>query len=101
MQHIGLRRETENGQPLADFNKGNGIDLRIVTQAPESSVCLRFIDPYGDLVVNQLQLPVLISELQQMRATSREPDLRDHITEVLRFLEDSKDVHTYVRFTGD
>jgi hypothetical protein len=29
MQHIGLRRQTEDGKRLAEFNDGNGIDLRI------------------------------------------------------------------------
>ena len=101
MQHIGLRRETEDGDRLAEFNDGKGIDLRIVTRAPETSICLRFIDPYGDLVINQLQLPVLIAELQQMGAGTPELDLREHITALLRVLEGSKDLHTYVRFIGD
>jgi hypothetical protein len=69
--------------------------------SPKTSICLRFIDPYGDLVINQLQLPVLTAELQEMRAGTREADLREHITALLRFLEDSKDIHTYVRFIGD
>ena len=68
MQHIGVQRENEVGQSLAAFNEGAGIDLRIVEKTSISIVgvassvgsCLRFIDPYGNFLVNQLQLPVLI-----------------------------------------
>jgi hypothetical protein len=33
MQHIGLRRQTENGEVLALFD-AEGLDLRIVKRAP-------------------------------------------------------------------
>jgi len=35
-----------------------------------NSVCLRFIDPHGDTSFNQLQLPVLQIELQDLLADS-------------------------------
>lgn len=100
MQHIGLRREAENGAPLAHFG-GNGIDLRIVQRASEESACLRFIDPYGDTVLNQLQLPVLVSELESMRDASPEQDLRANIQRTIDFVRASKGLHVYLRFTGD
>ena len=100
MQHIGVFRESETGHRLAEFDP-NGLDLRIVKAAPATSVCLRFIDPYGDLVINQLQLPVLIAELQAFVETATEGDLRQHIAKLIRFLEDSAQTHAYVRFVGD
>jgi len=100
MQHIGLRRESENGEPIADFEQG-GIDLRIVTEAPHTSVILRFIDPYGNLVINQLQLPVLIAELEEMGQHSTESEFTAHLKNLVIFLKDSVGVHTYVRFIGD
>ena len=100
MQHIAVRRETEKGQPIADFDR-NGIDLRIVTEAPSTSVCLRFIDPYGDLVINQLQLPVLIAELQEMSRNAKDFVLRRNIVKLVQFLKESEGTHLYVRFIGD
>ena len=35
----------------------------VVGYSPKS-VCLRFIDPYGDATFNQLQLPLLLRELK-------------------------------------
>jgi hypothetical protein len=63
--------------------------------------CLRFIDPYGNTVFNQVQIPVLLEEL---RALSRpaEPELSAVLTELTRFVERAADrIHTYVRFIGD
>ena len=100
MQHIGVRRESETGQPIADFDP-DGIDLRIVTEAPDTSVCLRFIDPYGNLIINQLQLPVLIAELQEISHGTLDFGLKKHIATLVQFLRDSEGVHVYVRFIGD
>jgi hypothetical protein len=79
-----MRRETERGEVIADFDT-NGIDVRIVEQAPATSVCLRFIDPYGDTILNQMQLPTLISELEQLRESATEHDLRENIERMLVF----------------
>lgn len=100
MQNIGVIRENEGGERLAEFDP-DGIDLRIVKAAPNTSVCLRFIDPYGDLVINQLQLPVLIGELRQLHGRSEEADLREHIERLIRFLTESAETHVHTRFLGD
>ena len=100
MQHIGMQRETERGELLANFDS-KGIDLRIVQRAPETSACLRFIDPYGDTVLNQLQLPVLISDLEELRGAATEHDFRANIDPALAFLRESEGHHVYIRFVGD
>jgi hypothetical protein len=100
MQHIGLCRKTETGEVLAQFDL-DGLDPRIIERAPPASTCLRFIDPYGDTIFNQLQLPLLVSELAEMRAAAGEADLQAHIDRVLVFLRDSEEVHIYVCFVGD
>ena len=66
------------------------------------SCCLRFIDPYGNTVFNQSQLPVLLAELEGLRAGLVEPDLMSVLDELLRFIGRAIDqVHNYVRFVGD
>ena len=100
MQHIGMRRQTESGEVLAEFEVG-GLDLKVLEQALPSSSCLRFIDPYGNTIFNQLQLPVLLSELVELRATVPEQELKSNIDRVLRFVRDSQEVHVYVCFVGD
>lgn len=100
MQHVGIRRETSNGEVLAQFDS-EGLDLRLLKRAPPLGTCLRFVDPYGDTVFNQLQLAALASELSELRTSAPEVDLRSHIDRLLVFLAGSEDVHVYVRFIGD
>ena len=99
MQHIGLRRQTESGGVLAEFE--GGLDPKVIERVPPSSSCLRFIDPYGDTIFNQLQIPVLVSELVELQTTVSEQELKSHIELVLLFLRASEEVHVYVCFVGD
>jgi len=102
MQHIGVVRETEDGEIIARFDNGGSIDLRIVTEAPDTGGCLRFIDPYGDLVINHIQIPVLISELVELSQRSSDPGLKHNIRKLIVFLEEGPSKpHIYVRFVGD
>jgi hypothetical protein len=100
MPHIGVRSETETGELIANFET-NGIDLQILDEAPANSTLLRFIDPYGDLVINQLQLPILIIELTEMRIRSTSTELRNNLAKLISFLNAANGVHVYVRFFGD
>lgn len=73
----------------------------ILDLARPDSVCARFIDPYGDTVFNQLQLPPLIDELSAMARSASSAELRRRLRSVVEFLEASKGMHVYVRFIGD
>jgi len=100
MQHVGLQRETEFGDILERF-EDSGIDLRVVQRAPANSAVLRFIDPYGNTLINQLQLVQLIAELREFVSQAVEQDFCHNVERLVRFLEASKGVHVYVRFVGD
>lgn len=66
-----------------------------------ASICLRFIDPFGDTVFNRAQCTVLLEELKSLRAAAN-ADARAYIDNVLRFTNSvSRGVHTFVRFVGD
>lgn len=100
VQYIELRRENEGGATIAHYG-GNGFPLEVLGLAPRDSVCLRFIDPYGETVFNQLQIPVLIEELAELRSRSASAELRNRLNAVVAFLSASRELHTYVRFSGD
>jgi hypothetical protein len=77
---------------------------RIVDQSSklQDSVCLRFVDPYGDTVFNQKQIPVLVEELQRVRPQLAEPGTVNHLDQVVALAKKSiREVHTYLRFYGD
>jgi hypothetical protein len=63
--------------------------------------CLRFIDPYGNTVFNQSQIPVLIRELESRMATA-DPGMQQQISSVIRLLKKAeRQIHTYAWFIGD
>lgn len=67
-----------------------------------SSYCLRFVDRFGDVIFNQLQIPFLISELRRQLEKIEDRATRNHGEAVLRLVESVEGkVHVYVRFIGD
>jgi hypothetical protein len=66
--------------------------------------CLQFIDPYGDTTFNQIQIPVLISELKSLLEAEHcqnHEKLRE-FEGVISFIEKARgQVHTYIKFYGD
>lgn len=65
---VNLYMEDERGTRLAELLDPQGSVGWIVSLAAhDETACLRFIDPYGDTVFNQLQIPVLIRELEAAR----------------------------------
>lgn len=68
----------------------------------EGSVCLRFIDAYGDTIFNQAQLPLLLSELERTASLQTNSEIRSHIQEVCSLVSGAKgNVHMYIKFIGD
>jgi hypothetical protein len=67
-----------------------------------NSVCLRFIDPWGNTVFNQAQLPILVAELRASHEQQVRADLKAHLGKVIRLLEQARGrTHTYIEFIGD
>ena len=64
--------------------------------------CVQFIDPWGDTVFNQAQLPVLKEELAAELAESSEEEVRGHLEEVILLVGRALgETHTFIRFVGD
>jgi hypothetical protein len=79
---IGVVWQDENGNTLEAFY-GLPLTLGVVENAPASSVCLRFIDPFGDTTFNQQQVEVLARELSDWANRTPEPGL----SQLLEFIE--------------
>ncbi|HEX9053772.1 MAG TPA: hypothetical protein VF830_02605 [Gemmatimonadales bacterium] len=99
---IGVEWQDERGLTLARY-EGPPLARDHLTRDPANpaTVCLRFIDPYGDTIFNQWQLPTLIRELEALAATGPEEDA--HVVRaLLPFLRRAQSkVHTYIKFIGD
>jgi hypothetical protein len=100
VQHIGIQREDERGRVLAHFEAA-GLPLAVLDLATSGSPCVRFIDPYGDTVFNQLQQPVFIDELEEMLKRSPSVEFARRVRAVVSFVAEAKGTHQYIRLVGD
>jgi len=67
-----------------------------------ATVSLQFIDPWGDTVFNQAQIPVLLAELKHFDGEQTDRDARKHLQKVIRLVELAVgQVHKYIKFIGD
>jgi hypothetical protein len=66
------------------------------------SVCLRFVEPWGDAVFNQTQIPELLEELRAEINAVEEAKVKDHLMAVACLVETAiEQTHVYVKFIGD
>ena len=66
------------------------------------TTCLRFIDPYGDTIFNQQQMPVLIREFQASLVAVSDVMIQQQVADVIRLLKKAEgQIHTYAWFIGD
>ena len=83
------------GQCLTELSIGRWHKL-------DQTKCLQFIDPWGDSVFNQSQIPYLLKELCAELSEVVETGARVHLDKVIRLVERAVDeTHTYVKFIGD
>jgi hypothetical protein len=100
---VGLTVQVENerGERDGDLWWHQRLNEVLVAERPETQ-CLRFIDPYGNTVFNQLQLPVLLDELREVRTQLTDPELRSMIDTLSAMVQRAaNEVHTYIRCIGD
>lgn len=68
----------------------------------QETICMQFIDPYGDAVFNQRQVEVLVREVEASVSSSKDKEVRAHLQRVIKLLRDARGrIHTYVWFVGD
>ena len=67
--------QDERGNRLASASDHRGVLARMtVAEEHTESCCLRFIDPYGHTMFNQLQMPTLLRELDWLGSTVSDPE---------------------------
>jgi hypothetical protein len=100
---IDLRWRNEDGAELAAVEDPQMLLSRHVGSSEwGDTICLQFIDRYGDAVFNQHQIPVLVRELEASATVAPDPAVRDHVARVLVVLRRAiGEVHTYAWFVGD
>lgn len=91
--------QDENGAVIA---RGPSIDAILIAHAPAESCCLRFVDPWGDTLFNQLQLNALLQELRTIADDAQADAVRPQARALAEFAASaSNSVHTCIKFVGD
>ncbi len=98
-----LQWEDENGDIIEAYKGEQGRFFSLLPlHAEGSTVCLKFIDPYGDTTFNQIQIPYLLAELEELRSGNISVEAREQLESIITFIRKSEGkVHTYIKFYGD
>ncbi len=93
----------ENGTDINILLDPNALTKELLPPVSDnSSSCLRFIDPYGDTIFNQYQIPVLISEIERRLYGETKPEIRRHGNKIIELANQAlSQVHLYLKFFGD
>ena len=97
---IDVRLETETAEPIGEPIYDPSGHLASALAEVKGSL-VDFIDPYGNTIFNQLQLPTVVREFET--ALKRiSPPFREHVTAVVALLRTGLErPHIYARFIGD
>jgi hypothetical protein len=100
---ISVRIESESGDVEAEVSDPAELTQSVLPElADQAWTCLRFVDPMGATLFNQRQVPALINDLQRRLAELDDPDLKEHIGEILQLVESAEgQQRTFVRFVGE
>ncbi len=99
---INVYWKDERGEILATVEDSDALaQMSSLLSRQSGSACVRFIDPAGDACFNQLQIPVLVSEIRSLLPAIGNPRWQSHLQAVLSLIEGASKPHTYVWFQGD
>ena len=104
MQHIGIQLQNLKGDVFKTSEINFAEILKAVYEIQDSKVkfpWLITIDPYGDTLFNQLQLPQIINELNNL-STTLSGDLDKKVNTLISFLKDTEiGSDQFIVFVGD
>jgi hypothetical protein len=100
---ITVVRETEDGNSLGSVEDPSNLLHRLLPTLKDTSFqVLRFIDWYGDTVINRPQLELFLEEwdrITQGAKTEEERMLLSRIGDLAA--QAQRELHTYLKFYGD
>jgi hypothetical protein len=99
---IDVRIQDERGGVIKELLDPRSLVSALLPSEANGSVCLRLVDKYGDTYFNQMQVPILITELRAAVRACSDAAAKAHGEAVVALVEGAQDsMHTYVRFVGD
>jgi hypothetical protein len=100
---IDVLVESESGEVQDEVLDERNLTEKLLPDREDgTSPCLRFVDPNGETVFNQVQIPFLVSELEKRARASIRPELKSHAESILVAVKAAMgEERTYVRFSTE
>ena len=100
---IDVRVETESGEVQDEVLDDRNLTEKLLPDREDgNSPCLRFVDPFGDTVFNQIQIPLVVKELETRMRAATKLEVKSHCEAILKVVSATVgEEHTYVRFSGE
>ncbi len=100
---IDVRVETESGEVQDEVLDDQNLTEKLLPDREDgASQCLRFVDPFGDTLFNQIQIPIVVAELEKRMRASGRPEVKAHCEAILQAVKAAMgEARTYVRFSGE
>ena len=100
---IDVRVESESGEVQDEVLDDNNLTEKLLPDREDgTSPCLRFVDPFGDTLFNQIQIPLVVKELEARLRASTKIEVKSHCEAILKVVSATVgEEHTYVRFSGE
>jgi hypothetical protein len=100
---ITISLETEQGEKIevvADLH--NWLLSQLERPDLSETLCLRYLDPWGNTIFNHLQMDDLLQDLRRVRNLATNKQQRELLDKIEEFAERcTEGVHLYVKFSGD
>lgn len=98
---VQVEWQDEQGRTIAVYD-GPLLDWQVLNFFPGGASCLSAIDPYGDTVFNQIQIPRLAVELDALLPPGGKRTPPAAINALRQFVQSCiGKTHTYLKFIGD
>ena len=100
---IDVLVESESGEVQDEVLDERNLTEKLLPDREDgTSPCLRFVDPNGDTLFNQVQIPFLVTELEKRARAVIRPELKSHVETILVAVKAALgEDHTYVRFSTE
>ena len=100
---IDVYLENENGDKLEVVSDEKYIFAHLLEASNLArTICLRFVDPYGDATFNFLQAPLLKEEIEKLLLSTTEPTTLLQLQKIISLIEKCQSgKNLYIKFYGD
>ncbi len=100
---IDIELQDENGDVIDSISDDRILTFKLIPPLTDKkSVLLRFVDPYGDTVFNNLQASDLKAEIENKLGAVTDNELQEYWRKVVRLVDKlASESHLYLKFIGD